>query len=164
MVKTEQATPARQPSSKQNSSAASIKNQSSILGFFSKAASNGTQTAPSGGLKANGLSVSSNGNPKLPSATSKKSTFTKAKAQNVTPVPSSDPVDPSSSQENAVNGEADEVDNGLPSPLTPAKSGVMQNVGANTLGQFSSPSRRVRLILLILEIKLTLLPCRRRNL
>lgn len=162
MVKSEQATPARQPSSKQNSSAASIKNQSSILGFFSKAASNGTQTAPSSGLKANGLSASSNGNPKLPSASSKKSTFTKARTQNVTPLPSSDPVDPSSSQENAINGVADEVDNGLPSPLTSAKSGVKQDVEVN-LGQFSSPSRRVRFTLLISKSKLTLLPYRRRN-
>jgi hypothetical protein len=81
----------------------------------------------------------------------------------VTPVPSSDPVDPSSSQENAINGVADEVDNGLPSPLTPAKTGVKQDVEGDNLGQFSSPSRRVRLIFLISKIKLTLMPCRRRN-
>lgn len=147
MVKTEESTPARQPSSlkKQNSSAVSIKNQSSILGFFSKTASNSTQIAPASGLKANGLSASSNGNSKLPIAASKKSTFTKAKAQNVTPVPSSDPVDPSSSQENVINEAVYEVDNGLPSPLTPAKTGVKQAVGGNELGQFSSPSRRVSL-------------------
>src|SRR3954447_17094503 len=101
MVKIEQATPARQPPlKKQSSSAASTKNQSSILGFFSKAASNGTHITPASGLKINGLSVSSNSNPKLPSASSKKS---KAKAHNATPVASSDPVDPSSSQENAIN-------------------------------------------------------------
>jgi hypothetical protein len=81
----------------------------------------------------------------------------------VTPVPSSDPVDPSSSQENAINGVADEVDNGLPSPLTPAKTGVKQDVEGDNLGQFSSPSRRVRLIFLISKIKLTLMPYRRRN-
>jgi hypothetical protein len=61
----------------------------------------------------------------------------------VTPVPSSDPVEISSSQENTIHEAANEVDNGLPSLLTPAKSGVKQKIRSNDMGQFSSPSRRV---------------------
>ena len=127
---------------KQNSSVTSDKSQRSILGFFSKAASNGTQPASGSGNKTNGLSAASNGNSKLPS-TSKKATFTKSKVQNVTPLPSSDPADILSSQENVIDGPADEVDTSLPSPLTPAKSHVKQVVNGMHLSEFSSPSRRV---------------------
>src|SRR5277367_2018070 len=151
MAKTEEtiaATPARPPPSvkKQSLSAASNKNQQSILGFFSKAAPTASQASPTVAQKANGLSATSNGNAKLPSASSKKSTFVKAKGQNITPLPSSDPADIPSSQENVSNGVADEVENGLPSPLTPAKSNIKQGVNGSHVAEFSSPSRRVRIV------------------
>jgi DNA mismatch repair protein MSH6 len=126
---------------KQNSSAASNKNQRSILGFFSKAAPSGTPSTANGTPKANGLSANSNGNAKLPS--SSKSASAKTKAQNITPLPSSDSASIPSSQENIANRASDEVDNGLPSPLTPAKSYTKQAVNGNYLADFSSPSRRV---------------------
>jgi DNA mismatch repair protein MSH6 len=148
MVKTEdgvETTPARPPPSlkKQSSSTGSAKNQRSILGFFSKTPSNGTQAVPNGSQKTNGLSAASNGNPKLPSSTSKKPTFSKVKSHNITPVPSSDPAGFPSSQENVANGAEDEVDNGLLSPVTPAKLKIKQDVNDNNLAVFSSPSRRV---------------------
>jgi len=151
-------TPARPPPSqkKQNSSAASNKNQRSILGFFSKA----TPTAPQAGSavvqKASGLSATSNGNAKLPSVSSKKSTFAKAKAQNITPLPSSDPADIPSSQENVSSGVPDEVENGLPSPLTPAKCNIKQGVNGSHAAEFSSPSRRVSVIAITSSLMLTL--------
>jgi hypothetical protein len=58
----------------------------------------------------------------------------------VTPVPSSDLNIPSS-QENAANGATDEVEKGLPSPLTPAEANQDKRKEALP---FSSPSRRVR--------------------
>jgi DNA mismatch repair protein MSH6 len=151
MAKTEEAiadTPARPPPSvkKQNSSATSGKNQRSILGFFSKAAPTASQTGPTAVPKANGLSTTSNGNAKLPSASSKKPTFAKAKGQNITPLPSSDPTDIPSSQENVSNGVPDEVENGLPSPLTPAKSNIKQGVNGSHVADFSSPSRRASVV------------------
>jgi DNA mismatch repair protein MSH6 len=160
MAKTEEAiaeTPARPPPSvkKQNSSAASNKNQRSILGFFSKAAPNASQAGSSVVQKANGLSATSNGNAKLPSASSKKSTFSKAKGQNITPLPSSDAADIPSSQENVSNGVPDEVENGLPSPLTPAKSNIKQGVNGSHVVELSSPSRRVS-VANILSLRLTL--------
>ena len=155
MVKTEEmiaATPARPPSSvkKQSSSAASNKNQQSILGFFSKAAPTASQASSTVTQKANGLSATSNGNAKLPSASSKKSTFVKAKGQNITPLPSSDPADIQSSQENVSNG----VETGLPWPPTPAKSNIKQGVNDSHAAEFSSPSRRVSLIVQIPSLRL----------
>jgi hypothetical protein len=128
---------------KQNSSVTSTKSQRSILGFFSKAAPTASQTGSAIVPKANGLSTTSNGNAKLPPASSKKSSFAKAKSQNVTPLPSSDPVDALSSQENFSDAVLDEVENGLPSPLTPAKSDIKQGVNGSHVAEFSSPSRRV---------------------
>lgn len=149
MAKTDETiadTPARPLSSlkKQNSSAASNKNQRSILGFFSKAAPTISQASSNAVQKANGLSATSNGNAKLPSASSK-STFAKAKGQNITPLPSSDPADIPSSQENVSNGIPDEVEHGLPSPLTPAKSNIKQGVNGSHVAAFSSPSQRVNI-------------------
>ena len=160
MAKTEETiadTPARLPPSlkKQNSSAASNKNQRSILGFFSKAAPTTPQAGSTVVQKANGLSATSNGNAKLPSASSKKSTFAKAKGQSITPLPSSDPADIPSSQENVSNDVPDEIENGLPSPLTPAKSNVKQGVNGSHVEEFSSPSRRVRVTPNISSLRLT---------
>lgn len=149
MAKTGEAiadTPARPPPSLKNSSAASNKSQRSILGFFSKAAPTTPQAGCAVSQKANGLSTTSNGNAKLPSASSKKSTFAKCKGQNITPLPSSDPTDISSSQENVSNSALDEVENCLPSPLSPAKSNIKQGVNGNHVADLSSPSRRVSIL------------------
>ncbi len=159
MAKTEETTtdtPARPPPSlkRQNSSAASSKNQRSILGFFSKAAPTGPQAGSTIVPKVTGLFATSNGNAKLPSASSKKSTFAKAKSQNITPLPSSDPADIPSSQENVSNGVLDEVENGLPSPLTPAKINIKQGVHGSHMVEFSSPSRRVSIVASILILSL----------
>lgn len=161
MAKTEDKiaeTPARPPPSlkKQNSSAASNKNQRSILGFFSRAASTTPQAGSTVVQKANGLSATSNGNAKLPSASSKKSTFAKAKGQNITPLPSSDPADIPSSQENVSNDVLDEVENGMPLPLTPAKSNIKQGDKGSHVAEFSSPSRRVRITPSVSSLSLTL--------
>lgn len=138
-------TPSRPLSSlqKQNSSAASNKSQRSILGFFSKAVPTSSQASSNTIQKANGLSTTSNGNARLPSAPFKKSSATKAKHQNITPLPSSDHADIPSSQENIDNGVPDEVETGLPSLLTPAKSNIKQDVNGSYVAEQSSPSRRV---------------------
>ena len=149
-------TPARPPSlKKQNSSAASSKNQRSILGFFSKTAPATPQADSIIVPKTNGLSATSNGNAKLPAAISKKSRFAKSKGQNITPLPSSDPADIPSSQENVSNDVSDEVENGLPSPLTPAKSNIKQGVKGSRVADFSSPSRRVCLVISVWCLSLT---------
>jgi DNA mismatch repair protein MSH6 len=80
-----------------------------------------------------------------PSVPVKKPSFKKTTAKNITPVPSSDAMGPSSSQENENGGIPDEVENtGLPSPATPAKKVISQVVNGNAFG--SSPSRKVCLL------------------
>lgn len=143
-------TPARPPTLKKStSSAGSDKNQRSILGFFSKAAPtpNGTQASAKENSKPTSFSSSSNGATK--SSLTKVAVLTKARAQNLTPVPSSDAAEPSSQEdgtkEREGEGYEEEVDTGLPSPMTPAESNIQQAVkGANVM-EFSSPSRRVRI-------------------
>ena len=72
----------------------------------------------------------------------KKPAFKKTAVKNLTPVPSSDAMGPSSSQENENGGIPEEVeDTGLPSPSTPAKR--VQQVVNSTLAFGSSPSRKV---------------------
>jgi DNA mismatch repair protein MSH6 len=140
-------TPARPPPSlkKSSSSTASDKNQRSILGFFSKAATSGPKIATAAASEATGVSVKSNGvTASKPSSIYKKPAFTKAKAQNVTPVPSSDAVEAPSSQEDTSKDISDEVEIGLPSPLTPAKSNSKQVVNGQNAVDFSSPSRKVK--------------------
>ncbi|KAL3427447.1 DNA mismatch repair protein msh6 [Phlyctema vagabunda] len=128
MVKRENgdATPARAPPSlkKQSSSASSSKNQASILGFFSKASTNGTPKTSANALKDSGSANAVNSTPKSV-APVKKPAFRKTVVKAATPVPSSDAIGPPSSQENE-NG-------GIPS------EGVNGAVGA-----MSSPSRKAK--------------------
>lgn len=125
---------------KQASSAGSTKN-GSILSFFSKAPS-GTPNSTGGSWKASSEPKGVNSLAK-PNVSVKKPSFKKTTTGNVTPVPSSDAIGPSSSQENENGGIPQEVDEtGLPSPTTPAKS-VVQVVNGKAIE--SSPSRKVLL-------------------
>lgn len=136
-----EATPARPPSSlKKQTSSAGSKN-GSILSFFSKAPVNGTPSSAGGTWTTNSepKGVNAMAKPTVP----KKPTFKKTIVKNMTPVPSSDAMGPSSSQENENGGIPEEVeDTGLPSPTTPAKR--VQAVNGNGLAFGSSPSRKVR--------------------
>ncbi|TGO42607.1 hypothetical protein BHYA_0006g00070 [Botrytis hyacinthi] len=103
-------TPARPPPTlkKQNSSIGSNKSQASILGFFSKKPATTptpkTSTgSPSGILQPNGSANSAKSTPK-PSSTVKRPQFKKPVQKSITPVPSSDNIEPDSSQENENGG------------------------------------------------------------
>jgi DNA mismatch repair protein MSH6 len=138
------ATPAKPPPSlkKQSSSSGPQSGQRSIHSFFSKAPANGTPNSSSGILKASDPSKAVNAMAK-PTVPVKKPAFKKSAVKNLTPVPSSDAVGPSSSQENENGGIPEEVeDTGLPSPSTPAK--IVQQVVNGTMAFGSSPSRKVR--------------------
>ncbi|KIN02401.1 hypothetical protein OIDMADRAFT_162578 [Oidiodendron maius Zn] len=122
MVKKERGdeTPAPSSLKKHTSSAGSTKN-GSILSFFSRAP-NGTPNSVSGVWTASSEAKGINSIAK-PNVSVKKPAFKKTTSNNVTPVPSSDAMGPSSSQENENGGILQEVeDTGLPSPTTPAKN------------------------------------------
>ena len=134
-------TPASSSLKKQTSSAGSTKN-GSILSFFSRAP-NGTPNSATGIWTASSEPKGVNSMAK-PSVSVTKPAFKKATINNVTPVPSSDAVGPSSSQENENGGIPQQVeDTGLPSPTTAAKNVVAQVV--NGKAPASSPSRKVLL-------------------
>ncbi|KAG4031275.1 hypothetical protein MFRU_009g00660 [Monilinia fructicola] len=122
-------TPARPPSlKKQNSSVGSSKNQASILGFFSKKPAATPTPKPSADLPAGVLQPNSSANstkstPK-PNSTVKKPQFKTPIQKRAAPVPSSDNIEPDSSQENE-NG-------GIPTEI----------VDINGLVLASSPSRK----------------------
>lgn len=143
MVKEEngETTPAP-PSLKRQTSSAASKN-GSILSFFSKA-SNGTPNQSTGVWKPQAEAKGVNALPK-PAAPLKKPAFKKSAIKSLTPVPSSDAIGPSNSQENENGGIPEEVEiTGLPSPATPAKRVVAQEVNGNAIVLGSSPSRKVR--------------------
>ncbi|KAL5327652.1 hypothetical protein ACEPPN_005353 [Leptodophora sp. 'Broadleaf-Isolate-01'] len=146
-VKDGSATPARAPTSsqKQNSSAGPPSGQRTIQSFFGKKAASSTPTpTPSNGvLKVNDTSNAVNAMAK-PTLPVKKPAFRKPVVKSMTPVPSSDAMGPSSSQENENGGIPEEVEDiGLPSPTTPAKR-VQQAVNGNALVLGSSPSRKAK--------------------
>lgn len=130
------ATPARLPPAlkKQSSSA---KNQSSILGFFSKGPAGNGSAEKNSSITIKGTPSTSDTSKDQSSPVTKQPAFRKTVAKNLTPVPSSDAAAPSSPGNDVTN----EVEyTGLPSSSTPAKSDGKQD----TLGvMFSSPSRKV---------------------
>jgi DNA mismatch repair protein MSH6 len=141
MVKKEkpEGTPAPSSAKRQASSTGSNKN-GSILSFFSKA-SNGTPASEARVWTASGEAKGVNTMAK-PNVPVKKPAFKKATTHNVTPVPSSDAMGPSSSQENENGGVPEEVgETGLPLPTIPAKRAVAQVTNGNAFE--SSPSRKV---------------------
>ncbi|TGO50936.1 hypothetical protein BOTNAR_0374g00060 [Botryotinia narcissicola] len=135
-------TPARPPPTlkKQNSSIGSNKSQASILGFFSKKPATTptpkTSTgSPSGILQPNGSANSANSTPK-PSSTVKRPQFKKPVQKSKTPVPSSDNIEPDSSQENENGGIPTEAD-GCPSlPPATAKS-VAEQIAARKVVSYA---------------------------
>ncbi|KAB8287896.1 hypothetical protein EYC80_010254 [Monilinia laxa] len=150
MVKNKEndATPARPPPSlkKQTSSVGSSKNQASILGFFSKkpAATPTPKTPtdlPAGVLQSNSSANSTKSTLK-PNSTVKKPQFKKPVQNRATPVPSSDNIEPDSSQENENGGIPTEVDDTTSSPPAPAQSVAEQIVDIKGLVLASSPSRK----------------------
>jgi DNA mismatch repair protein MSH6 len=137
------ATPAKPTPSlkKQSSSSGPQSGQRSIHSFFSKAPASGTPSSVNGVLKASDTSKAVNAMAKA-TVPVKKPAFKKAAVKIITPVPSSDAIGPSSSQENENGGIPEEVeDTSLPSPSTPAKK--VQQVVNGTMAFGSSPSRKV---------------------
>lgn len=146
-------TPARPPPSlkKQNSSVGSSKSQASILGFFSKKpaatpTSKPSIDTPSGVLQPNDSANSTKSTPK-PTSTVKRPQFKKPVQTRATPVPSSDNIEPASSQENENGGIPAEVDDYSSSPPAPTKRVTEQIVDINGLVLASSPSRKVYILL-----------------
>lgn len=130
---------------KQNSSIASNKSQASILGFFSKTPSNASPKTVDGILKDN-TAVNNVQEPakSAGSESIKKPSFKKPSTSIVTPVASSDPLGPPSSQENENGGIPREVDDAtLPSPVMPAKMHGQEQANDGALALASSPSRKV---------------------
>lgn len=147
-----EATPKSTPTLKKQNSSGPQSGQRSIASFFTKAPTNGTPSSSSGALKEN-ASKAANAMAK-PALPPKRPAFKKASVKSMTPVPSSDAMGPSSSQENENGGIQEEVGNGLPSPTTPAKRVAQHAVNGNSLG--SSPSRKVCILFYILTSYLTL--------
>jgi len=141
MGKTRDATPARTPSSlkKQNSSAGPSSTQRTIHNFFGRKADGGTPSSSNGVSLASDTSKSVNSKASLPP---KKPAFKKTLVKNPTPVPSSDVIEPPSSQENENGGIPEEVEeSGLPSPKPLTKRVKVASGPLLVLG--SSPSRKV---------------------
>lgn len=111
-------TPAPSSLKKHTSSAGSTKN-GSILSFFSRAP-NGTPNSASGVWTASSEAKGINSIAK-PNVSVKKPAFKKATSNNVTPVPSSDAMGPSSSQENENSGILQEVVNGKGLESSPSR-------------------------------------------
>jgi len=150
-------TPAKTPSTaKKTAPTGSTGKQSSILGFFSRA-SGGNAAANSSPL------ASSQRTPTLKKETSsqclKESTKTNSiplskRPSNITPVPSSDAVEPWSSQENRESSPVKVVSNCLPSRVFLAKTKLEQATPKPTMA--SSPTRKVcnlsTVVFIVLEL------------
>ncbi|RYO84851.1 hypothetical protein DL766_001525 [Monosporascus sp. MC13-8B] len=129
-------------SRKPSSTSATGKQQKSILGFFSKA-SKDTTASPT---PATTIASSS---PCLKETTKSNSLHLNRKpSKNITPVPSSDALEPSSSQENMDSATTVKVPrrDSLPSPATPAEVVIKQAVSAKAAVTDSSPSRKAKKI------------------
>ncbi|PSR97212.1 muts domain V [Coniella lustricola] len=141
-------TPARTPSMAKKSTSTGSNNmsssaakQQSILGFFSKSASNGA-TPASKAEKDNKPAAAASC---LQETTMKSNALSSVKRSSAaTPVPSSDVIDPMSSQENRDTTELDtKLFSDLPSPGSP--DGVHSKIAAVVKGAlYSSPSRKAR--------------------
>lgn len=137
-------TPARPPAHK--SAASSTGKQQSILGFFAKTPSAKTpSTARPSASKPRDDDIDSTTLSSPCLRETKANPRITARAAQITPLPSSDPAEPSSSQENAAAPygsltKVPEVD-ALPSPLTPAET--IQKVASQLVVASSSPTRKV---------------------
>lgn len=135
--------PARTPAKTSSSTA----KQQSILGFFSKA-SQSKAKAPAASASASAAPSTSKAHKTsscLKETTKANSLSFAKRVSNITPVPSSDAVEPSSSQENvdvmAIDSKV--PSDSLPSPKSPAELD-QQPAATSTVIPTSSPSRKVR--------------------
>jgi DNA mismatch repair protein MSH6 len=120
------------PSAKKSTPASTGKQQS-ILGFFVRNGTPSTQRA---------TPKDASSSPCLKETTKSNYMAIKTRPANITPVPSSDAVEPSSSQENANHDKLKVADACLPSPLTPAE--LIKQAAPAKVGAPSSPVRNVR--------------------
>ncbi|KAK9423735.1 putative DNA mismatch repair protein [Seiridium unicorne] len=117
--------------------------QQSILGFFSKSSQNGTPTASAKGT--NKATTAAKSSPCLKENTNLNSLQLnkKPKPLNTTPIPSSDAIEPSSSQENHSDATVKVYKDSLPSPVTPAEIPMKQAAPTKMVVE-SSPSRKAK--------------------
>ncbi|KAI1858510.1 uncharacterized protein JN550_012557 [Neoarthrinium moseri] len=128
---------------KSSSSMSTSGKQQSILGFFSKSAQNGSAAAASA-AKASAKPTKTDSSPCLKETKSNSLQLNKRqRPANVTPVPSSDAIEPSSSQENHSEATVKVFKKSLPSPVTPAELPIKQ-VAPAKMALGSSPSRKVK--------------------
>ena len=144
-------TPAKPPPSLKNRTPALGPSQDNDQSIASSRKHLRTRTSSSsnGVLKASETSNAVNAMAK-PAVPVKKPAFKKTAVKIVTPVPSSDAMGPSSSQENENGGIPEEVeDTGLPSPSTPAKK-IQQVVNGNAMASEAAPLARYVIELLVI--------------
>jgi len=137
-------TPARPAPASKKSGTASTGKQQSILGFFSKSSA----AADNNGPASSPLAKASSSAKDLPARPLKETTKSNSmlgskRPSNVTPVPSSDVVEPLSSQENMDTSTVKKVGDSSQSPFTSAKI-VKKQVFDKKVSAGSSPSRKVR--------------------
>jgi DNA mismatch repair protein MSH6 len=108
--------------------------QQSILGFFVKPGAASAQRA---------MPKEAISSPCLKETTKSNSMPKPARQANITPMPSSDAIEPASSQENVNHTTTKVLDNSLPSPLTPAEVVIKQAAGGAKAVLSSSPTRKV---------------------
>lgn len=133
-------------SRKPSSASTTGKQQKSILGFFSKAASKDKDAATIATSTPTSQIPSS---PCLRETTTKSNTLqlNKRPSKNITPVPSSDALEPSSSQENidsATTVKVPENDAVLPSFITLADTSIKHADSSKPTVMGSSPSRKAK--------------------
>jgi hypothetical protein len=127
-----------------SSSMSASSKQQSILGFFSKSSQSGTPNASSKSSTKKPTTVTTtNSSPCLKENTNLNSLqLNRKRSSNITPIPSSDAIEPSSSQENHSDATVKVFKASLPSPVTPAEVPTKQAVPLKmVIG--SSPSRKV---------------------
>lgn len=117
--------------------------QQSILGFFSKTPQSGPSTASA--KATNKSAPTTNSSPCLKENTNLNSLqLNKKRPSNTTPVPSSDAIEPSSSQENHSDATVKVFKSSFSSAVTPADVPVKKAAPVKMVVG-SSPSRKVRL-------------------
>ncbi|GAB1317668.1 DNA mismatch repair protein msh6 [Madurella fahalii] len=139
-------TPARTPSTaKKAGQAPSTGKQQSILGFFSRtpAAGSNSGQSPSSSTKPTPTARKDPSPQCLKETTRANSMLVSRRTTTATPVPSSDAVEPWSSQENRDEPSAKLVSIGFPSPTIPADTVGKQSVQI-TASLHSSPSRKAK--------------------
>ncbi|WYZ43814.1 hypothetical protein EsH8_VII_000250 [Colletotrichum jinshuiense] len=131
-------TPAKTPSTLKRQPSSSAGTQKTIVQFFSKSASASSRSTPKPAARA------ADSSPCLREST-RTNTLPKARQpSSVTPVPSSDALEPPSSQENTNTSGLKVAEDCLPSPTTPAETVTPQVAGNRPTLASSSPTRKSR--------------------